>query len=153
MTRLSRIRHQLRLTQTAAARLLGIARQSYAEQEKRGIRNTDRAVRYAAVLGCDPRDLLEFANKQHSNKRRSLKMEKELTALRKMRMSRFLSQTELAQKLGVRPNNISMMEQKGIQQIKTAERYAEVLQCRPEELMEFTSLHRAKQTTKFRGRQ
>ena len=62
-TRLSRIRHQLRLTQTAAARLLGIARQSYAEQEKRGIRNTDRA----AVLGCDPRDLLEFASKQRSN--------------------------------------------------------------------------------------
>ncbi len=68
ITRLSRIRHQLRLTQTAAARLLGIARQSYAEQEKRGIRNTDRAARYAAVLGCDPRDLLEFTNnKQHSN--------------------------------------------------------------------------------------
>ena len=68
MTRLSRIRHQLRLTQTAAARLLGIARQSYAEQEKRGIRNTDRAVRYAGGLGCDRRDLLEFAsNKQHSN--------------------------------------------------------------------------------------
>lgn len=66
-TRLSRIRHQLRLTQTAAARLLGIARQSYAEQEKRGIRNIDRAARYAAVLGCDPRDLLEFESKQRSN--------------------------------------------------------------------------------------
>ena len=67
-TRLSRIRHQLRLTQTAAARLLGIARQSYAEQEKRGICDTRMAARYAAVLGCDPRDLLEFASdKQHSN--------------------------------------------------------------------------------------
>lgn len=66
-------------------------------------------------------------------------MKKKLTALRKMRMSRFLSQTELAERLGVRPNNISIMEQKGIQQIKTAERYASVLQCRPEELMEFTS--------------
>ncbi len=46
---------------------------------------------------------------------------------------------ELRGRLGVRPNNISIMEQKGIQQIKTAERYASVLQCRPEELMEFTS--------------
>ena len=77
-----------------------------------------------------------------------MKIKKELTALRKMRMSRFWSQTELAEKLGVRPNNISMMEQKGIQQIKTAERYAEVLECRPEELMEFTSLHTCRQTTK-----
>ncbi len=67
-TRLSRIRHQLRLTQTAAARLLGITQQTYQRRERRGICDTRMAARYAAVLGCDPRDLLEFASdKQHSN--------------------------------------------------------------------------------------
>ena len=63
-TRLSRIRHQLRLTQTAAARLLGITQQTYQRRERRGI---CMAARYAAILGCDPHDLLEFASNKRSN--------------------------------------------------------------------------------------
>lgn len=48
MTRLSRIRHQLRLTQTAAAHLLGITQQTYQRRERRGISDTRMAARYAA---------------------------------------------------------------------------------------------------------
>lgn len=66
-TRLFRIRHQLRLTQTVAARLLGITQQTYQRRERRGISDTRMAARYAAVLGCDPRDLLEFTNNKHTN--------------------------------------------------------------------------------------
>ena len=60
MTRLSHIRHQLRLTQTAAARLLGITQQTYQRRERRGIRNVDMAFRYALRLGCRPEELLEI---------------------------------------------------------------------------------------------
>ena len=72
-----------------------------------------------------------------------MKRNKKITALRKVRMSRFLSQTELAQKMGVLPSCISTLERTGIQQIKTAERYAVVLNCRPEELMDFSTAPRA----------
>lgn len=68
-----------------------------------------------------------------------MKRNKKITALRKVRMSRFLSQTELAEKMGVLPSCISTLERTGIQQIKTAERYAAVLSCRPEELMDFST--------------
>lgn len=61
MTRLARKRKQLRLTQSAIADLLGIARQSYAEVERRGIRNVDMAARYASRLGCRPEEIIEPA--------------------------------------------------------------------------------------------
>lgn len=60
MTKLARKRKRLRLSQTAIARLLGIARQSYAEVERRGIRNVDMAMRYALRLGCRPEEILEI---------------------------------------------------------------------------------------------
>lgn len=63
--------------------------------------------------------------------------QKSVTALRKIRMSRYLTQTELAQKLGIKPNMVSYQERHGIQRVSTAYRYAAVLQCRPEELMDF----------------
>lgn len=72
-----------------------------------------------------------------------MKRNKKITPLRKVRMSRFLSQTELAQKMGVLPSCISTLERTGIQQIKTAVRYAAVLNCRPEELMDFSTAPRA----------
>lgn len=59
MTNLARKRKQLRLTQTAIARLLGIARQVYSRRERRGIRNVDMAARYARCLGCAPEEILE----------------------------------------------------------------------------------------------
>lgn len=62
MTNLARKRKQLRMTQTAIARLLGIARQSYAEVERRGIRNVDMAARYARCLGCRPEEIIEPAH-------------------------------------------------------------------------------------------
>ena len=61
MTRLARKRKQLRLTQSAIADLLGIARQSYAEVERRGIRNVDMAARYASRLGCRSEEIIEPA--------------------------------------------------------------------------------------------
>ncbi len=64
---------------------------------------------------------------------------KPLTALRKMRMSRFITQTELAEKMGVLPGCVSTLERNGIKQIRTAERYAAALGCRPEELMDFAA--------------
>lgn len=60
MTKLARKRKRLRLSQTAIARLLGIARQSYAEVERRGIRNVDMAMRYALRLGYRPEEILEI---------------------------------------------------------------------------------------------
>lgn len=60
MTKLARKRKQLRMTQAAIARLLGMAQQSYAEVERRGIRNVDMAARYARHLGCRPEEILEL---------------------------------------------------------------------------------------------
>ena len=61
MTRLARKRKQLRLTQSAIADLLGIARQVYSRRERRGIRNVDMAARYARCLGCRPEEIIEPA--------------------------------------------------------------------------------------------
>lgn len=60
MTKLARKRKRLRLTQTAIARLLGIARQVYSRRERRGVRNVDMAFRYALRLGCRPEEILEI---------------------------------------------------------------------------------------------
>ena len=60
MTTLAPNRKRLRLTQTAIARLLGIARQVYSRRERRGVRNVDLAFRYALRLGCRPEEILEI---------------------------------------------------------------------------------------------
>ena len=65
-------------------------------------------------------------------------MKKHITALRRVRMSRCMSQTELAEKVGTAPGTVSYLEKHGIQRISTAVKYAELLCCRPEELMDFT---------------
>lgn len=60
MTKLATKRKKLRLTQTAIARLLGIAQQVYSRRERRGVRNVDMAMRYALRLGCRPEEILEI---------------------------------------------------------------------------------------------
>lgn len=62
---------------------------------------------------------------------------KNITVLRKIRMSRFLTQTELARKLDILPCQVSYQERHGIKRVDTAKRYAAVLQCKPEDLLEF----------------
>ena len=64
--------------------------------------------------------------------------QKIITALRRVRMSRCMSQTELAEKAGTIPGTVCYLEKHGIQRISTAVKYAELLCCRPEELMDFT---------------
>ena len=59
------------------------------------------------------------------------------TALRRIRMSRCFTQTELARKLNILPCQVSYQERHGIKRVITAKRYAAVLQCKPEELLEF----------------
>ena len=58
------------------------------------------------------------------------------TKLKKARMSRFLSQTQLAELLHIRPCAVSALERAGIQRVSTAKKYAAVLGCRPEDLLE-----------------
>ena len=58
MTRLARKRKQLRLTQSAIADLLGIARQVYSRRERAGIKTYTTAKRYARRLGCQPEEIL-----------------------------------------------------------------------------------------------
>lgn len=53
-------------------------------------------------------------------------------------MSRYMTQTELAEKLGVSPCMVSYQERHGIQRVSTAVKYAALLRCRPEELMDFS---------------
>ena len=60
MTKLARKRKQLRMTRTEIAKMIGIARQTYSEVERRGIRSVDMAARYARHLGCRPEEILEL---------------------------------------------------------------------------------------------
>lgn len=60
MTKLARKRKQLRMTQAEIAKMIGIARQTYSEVERCGIRNVDMASRYARHLGCRPEEILEL---------------------------------------------------------------------------------------------
>lgn len=63
-----------------------------------------------------------------------------MTALKAMRIRRKISQIELARRLNVTRSSVSHNEKRGIRGVKTAEIYAAILMCRPEELMNFRSL-------------
>ena len=58
------------------------------------------------------------------------------TALRKMRQQRRIKQVELAARLKLRPNTISQAETYGIKKRSTAERYAVVLGCNWQDLLD-----------------
>ena len=45
---------------------------------------------------------------------------------------------EVGEKLGITAQTVQQQEKRGIQSIRTARKYAEVLCCRPEELMDFS---------------
>ncbi len=62
-----------------------------------------------------------------------------MTKLQEMRKKRGIRPSELARRLKVSPSSICITEKKGIRCAGTAERYAVVLRCRPEELMEFST--------------
>ena len=61
-----------------------------------------------------------------------------MTALKEMRIRRNIKQIELAKRLNVTRSSVCHNEKRGILCVKTAELYAAVLKCRPEELMDFT---------------
>ena len=60
-----------------------------------------------------------------------------MTALKAMRIRRKITQIELARRLNVTRSSVSHNEKRGIRGVKTAEIYAAILMCRPEELMSF----------------
>lgn len=59
MTSLKKIRLARKIKACELAKRLGITRQSVCLAEKKGIRNVAAAIRYAAVLDCDWRDLMD----------------------------------------------------------------------------------------------
>ena len=65
-------------------------------------------------------------------------MEVTMTKLQDMRKKRGLRQAELARRLQVSRQCVCIAEKKGIRNADAAERYAQVLQCRPADLMEFS---------------
>lgn len=66
-------------------------------------------------------------------------MEVKMTKLQEMRKKRGIRPAELARRLNVSRSCICIAEKKGIRNADAAERYAVVLQCRPEELMDFST--------------
>ena len=67
MTKLKDRLQALRMSQTDFAKLVKGKVSNINRACKEGVRTGRIAARYAAVLGCDPRDLLEFANNKRSN--------------------------------------------------------------------------------------
>lgn len=59
MTRLAAMRKQKGLCAAELARRLNVCRSCVSIAEKKGIRTSSAAKRYAAVLDCDWRELLE----------------------------------------------------------------------------------------------
>ena len=59
MTKLKKIRLSRKIKAIEVAKRLNITRQSVCIAEKKGIRNASAARRYAAVLGCDWRELFD----------------------------------------------------------------------------------------------
>lgn len=58
-SKLKRMRLKLGIKQTEMARRAGIRQPSMARREKEGIKTTTTARHYAAILGCDPLELLD----------------------------------------------------------------------------------------------
>ena len=68
MTRLKKTRIDRGLKACVLAQRLNITRQCVCIAEKKGIRNVSAAKRYAAVLGCDWRDLLDDGGSDGSDR-------------------------------------------------------------------------------------
>lgn len=61
-----------------------------------------------------------------------------MTRIKEFRRRRNMKAVELARILKISRAAVCYIERNGIRQADTAVRYAEVLRCRPEELMDFT---------------
>ena len=61
MTKLAKARREAGFLLREVAEKVGCTAQTVQQQEKRGIRSIRTARRYAAVLGCDWRDLFDDA--------------------------------------------------------------------------------------------
>ena len=61
-----------------------------------------------------------------------------MTRLAIQRRKRGLRLREVGEKMGLTAQTVQQQEKRGIQSLRTARKYAEVLCCRPEELMDFT---------------
>ena len=59
------------------------------------------------------------------------------TKIKRIRIEKKIKASELAKKLKISRAAVCYIEQHGITQANTAKRYAAVLQCTPEELIEF----------------
>lgn len=59
MRKLREIRQRQGMRQAELARQLNVSRSSVCIAEKKGIRTTETAKRYAAILDCDWRELLD----------------------------------------------------------------------------------------------
>ena len=60
-----------------------------------------------------------------------------MTKLKEKRTEKGIKGAELARRLGISRSCVNIAEKKGIRNAATAARYANVLNCRPEEIMEF----------------
>jgi predicted transcriptional regulator len=60
-----------------------------------------------------------------------------MTALQKQIKKRNIKQKVLAKKLGITPAAVCLQIKTGIRIASTATRYAEILKCKPQKLMEF----------------
>ena len=60
-----------------------------------------------------------------------------MTKIKQIRLRKNMKAAEVAKKLNLTRAAITEIERQGIRQIAAAKRYAVILQCRPEELLEF----------------
>lgn len=60
MTNLKKMMLARGLKQVEVARRMRISRQCVCLAEKKGIRNRAAAIRYAAAIGCNPGELIDF---------------------------------------------------------------------------------------------
>lgn len=60
-----------------------------------------------------------------------------MTKLKKIRIQKGFTASYVAEKLKVTRSCVSIAEKKGVRWVKAAARYAAVLKCKPEDLLEF----------------
>lgn len=60
-----------------------------------------------------------------------------MTKLKKMRKESGLKLRQIAEIIKTTPQTVQQMEKKGIQTPRTARRYAQALNCKPEDLIEW----------------
>ena len=60
-----------------------------------------------------------------------------MTNIKKIRLQRNIKASALAKLLQISRAAVCDIEKKGVKQAKTAQKYAEILKCKPEELFDF----------------